>query len=69
MDINATCTELNPKCLQLMCMHVLCGCDTVLHKRVKGVFCRPLLTLTVSCILLPILNKIWFSIMAAIICI
>jgi len=29
VDINATCTELGPKCLQLIGMHVLNGCDTV----------------------------------------
>ena len=29
VDINATCTELGPKCLQLMGIHVLSGCDTV----------------------------------------
>ena len=29
VDISATCTELGPKCLQLMGMHVLNGCDTV----------------------------------------
>ena len=29
VDINATCTELGPKCLQLMGMHVLSGCDSV----------------------------------------
>jgi len=30
VDINATCTELGPKCLQLMGMHVLSGCDATL---------------------------------------
>jgi len=29
VDINATCTELGPKCLQLMGLHALSGCDTV----------------------------------------
>ena len=29
VDINATCTELGPKCLQLMGMHVLSGCNIV----------------------------------------
>ena len=29
VDTNATCTELDPKCLQLMGMHVLNRCDTV----------------------------------------
>ena len=31
VDINATCTELGPKCFQLMDMHVLSGCDTVFY--------------------------------------
>jgi len=29
VDINATCTELGPKCLQLLGVHALSGCDTV----------------------------------------
>ena len=29
VDINVTCTELGLKCLQLMGMHLLSGCDTV----------------------------------------
>ena len=29
MDINAICTELGPKCLQLIGMHVFSGCDNM----------------------------------------
>ena len=36
VDINATCTELGPKCLQLMGMHVLSGCDTLSYPFNKG---------------------------------
>ena len=36
MDINANCTELCPKCLQLMGMHVLSGCNTVSYSFNKG---------------------------------
>ena len=36
MDINATCTELGPRCLQLMGMHVLSGCDKVSYPFNKG---------------------------------
>ena len=36
VDINATCTELDPKCLQLKGMHVLSGCDTVFYPYNKG---------------------------------
>ena len=36
MDINATCTELVPKCLQLMGMNVLSGSDTVSYPFNKG---------------------------------
>ena len=28
LDINATCANLGPKCLQLLGMHALSGCDT-----------------------------------------
>ena len=28
-DINAICTDLGQKCLQLLSMHVLNGCDTI----------------------------------------
>ena len=34
--INATCTELGPKCLHLMGMHILSGCDTVSYPFNKG---------------------------------
>ena len=39
VDINATYTQLGPKCLQLMGMHILSGCDTVSYpfNRVKSV--------------------------------
>ena len=30
LDINATCTELGPKCLQLL-VHALSGCDTTFN--------------------------------------
>jgi len=36
VDINATCTELGPKCLQLIGMHVLSGCDTVSYPSSMG---------------------------------
>ena len=36
VDINVTCTELGPKCLQLMGMHVLSRCDTVSYPFNKG---------------------------------
>ena len=36
VDINATSTELGPKCLQLMGMHVLSGCETVSYPFNKG---------------------------------
>ena len=36
VDINATCTELGPKCLQLMGMHVLSGCGSVSYPFNKG---------------------------------
>ena len=29
VDINATCSEPDPKCLPLMGLYVLSGCDTV----------------------------------------
>ena len=31
IDINASCLLLGSKCLQLMGMHALTGCDTVYH--------------------------------------
>ena len=36
VDINATCTELGPKCLHLMGMHVLGGCDAVSYPFSRG---------------------------------
>ena len=36
IDINATCNELGPKCLQLLGMHALSGCDTVSYPFNKG---------------------------------
>lgn len=35
-DINATCTELGPKCLQLLSVHALSGCDTTSYLYGKG---------------------------------
>ena len=35
-DINATCKKLGPKCLKLMGMHALTGCDTVSFPFNKG---------------------------------
>ena len=28
LDINVICADLGQKCLQLLCMHALSGCDT-----------------------------------------
>ena len=36
LDINATCTNLGPKCLQLLGMHALSGCDTTSYPFGKG---------------------------------
>ena len=36
LNINATCTELGPSCLQLLGMHALSGCDTVSYTSNKG---------------------------------
>ena len=36
VDINSTCNELGPKCLQLMGVHVFSGCDTVSYPFNKG---------------------------------
>ena len=36
LDINATCAELGPKCLQLLGMHALSGCDTTSYPFGKG---------------------------------
>ena len=36
IDINATATELGPKCMQLLAVHTLTGCDTVNFPYDKG---------------------------------
>ena len=36
LDINATCTELGPRCLQLLGVHALSGCDTTSYLYGKG---------------------------------
>ena len=36
IDINATCNELGPKCLKLLGMHALSGCDAVSYPFNKG---------------------------------
>ena len=36
LDINATCAQLGPKCLQLLGMHYLTGCDTTSYFYGKG---------------------------------
>lgn len=36
LDINATCADLGPKCLQLLGMHALSGCDTTSYPYGKG---------------------------------
>lgn len=36
LDINATCNKLGPKCLQLLAMHALSGCDTTSYPYGKG---------------------------------
>ena len=36
LDINATCTNLGPKCLQLLGMHAISGCDTTSYPYGKG---------------------------------
>ena len=36
LDINATCADLGPKCLQLLGMHALSGCDTTSYPYDKG---------------------------------
>ena len=36
LDINAICTDLGQKCLQLLCMHALSGCDTTSYPYGKG---------------------------------
>ena len=36
LNINATCIEMGPKCLQLLGMYALSGCDTVSYPFNKG---------------------------------
>ena len=36
LDINATCAHLGPKCLQLLGVHALSGCDTTSYPYGKG---------------------------------
>jgi len=36
MDINTACTELGPKCLQVLGVHARSGCDTVSYPFRKG---------------------------------
>ena len=36
LDINAICADLGQKCLQLLCMHALSGCDTTSYPYGKG---------------------------------
>ena len=36
LDINATCTNLGPKCLQLLGMHAISGCDTTSYPYGRG---------------------------------
>ncbi|KAK3877224.1 hypothetical protein Pcinc_018024 [Petrolisthes cinctipes] len=36
LDINATCLQLGTKCLQLLAMHAISGCDTVSYPFNKG---------------------------------
>ena len=36
LDINATCADLGPKCLQLLGMHAISGCYTTSYPYAKG---------------------------------
>lgn len=36
LDVNATCAELGAKCLQLLGMHALSGCDATSYPYGKG---------------------------------
>ena len=36
LDINVRCADLGQKCLQLLCMHALSGCDTTSYPYGKG---------------------------------
>ena len=38
LDINATCANLGPQCLQLLGMHAISGCDTTSYPYAKGKF-------------------------------
>ena len=38
LDINATCADLGPQCLQLLGMHAISGCDTTSYPYAKGKF-------------------------------
>ena len=38
LDINATCADLGPQCLQLLGMHSISGCDTTSYIYAKGKF-------------------------------
>ena len=38
LDINATCADLGPQCLQLLGMHAISRCDTTLYPYGKGKF-------------------------------
>ena len=38
LDINATCADLGPQCLQLLGMHSISGCDTTSYRYAKGKF-------------------------------
>ena len=35
IDINANCTELGPKCLQLLSVHALSGCNTTFRAKAR----------------------------------
>ena len=38
LEINATCADLGPQCLQLLGMHAISGCDTTSYPYAKGKF-------------------------------
>ena len=38
LDINATCADLGPQCLQLLGMHAISGCGTTSYPYAKGKF-------------------------------
>ena len=37
LDINAICADLGQKCMQLLCMYALSGCDTTSYPYDKGI--------------------------------